>query len=105
MPFINPTVVEYLFKESINCPGAVPKWRNGRLEPLHAVYDCKAARQAAQHIVEKKTLSMISLIDHIPRMRFVSVEQEIAPLDPTLKTFRNLNTPRDMDGFGNAVAR
>jgi len=97
MPFIEPTVVEYLFNESVNYSGAVPKWSDGRLEPLHAVYDCNAARLATQQVTGEQVLNMISLIDHIPRIRFVSVEQEICPLDSTLNTFRNLNTPRDLD--------
>jgi molybdopterin-guanine dinucleotide biosynthesis protein A len=97
MPFIEPKIVEYLFSGSSEYSGAVPKWRDGRLEPLHAVYDCNAARQASRRVIDQHALSMISLVDHIPRIRFVSVEQEIAPLNPTLNTFRNLNTPRDLD--------
>jgi len=97
MPFIEPKIVKYLFSECTKCSGAVPKWRDGRLEPLHAVYDCNAARHAAQQVIDQHTWSMIGLVDHLPRIRFVSVEQEIAPLNPTLNTFRNLNTPRDLD--------
>jgi len=97
MPFIEPKVVGLLFSESAGYSGAVPRWRDGRLEPLHAVYDCNAARQAARQVLEERVLSMISLVDHMPRMRFVSVEKEIAPCNTTLNTFRNLNTPRDLD--------
>jgi molybdopterin-guanine dinucleotide biosynthesis protein A len=97
MPYIEPKVVEYLFSESSKYSGAVPRWRDGRLEPLHAVYDCNAAREATRQIINEHVLSMISLIDHMRRIRFVNVEKEIAPLNPTLNTFRNLNTPRDLD--------
>jgi molybdopterin-guanine dinucleotide biosynthesis protein A len=97
MPFIEPKIVEYLFNESSEYSGAVPRWRDGKLEPLHAVYDCNAARHATQPVIDQHALSMFSLIDNIPRIRFVSVEQEIAPFNPTLDTFRNLNTPRDLD--------
>jgi molybdopterin-guanine dinucleotide biosynthesis protein A len=97
MPSIEPNVVRYLFRESANSSGAIPKWRDGKLEPLHAVYDCNATRHAAQQVISEQTLSMVSLIDHMPRIRFVSVEDVIAPLDPTLNTFRNLNTPRDLE--------
>jgi molybdopterin-guanine dinucleotide biosynthesis protein A len=97
MPFIEPNVVEYLFSESSTYAGAVPRWRDGKLEPLHAVYDCNAAKLASRQVVDEQVLSMISLVDHIPRIRFVNVEEEIAPLNPTLETFRNLNTPRDLD--------
>jgi molybdopterin-guanine dinucleotide biosynthesis protein A len=97
MPSIEPKVVEYLFRESANSSGAVPKWRDGRLEPLHAAYDCNATRSAARQVIDEHTRSMVTLIDHMPRIRFVSVEDEIAPLDPALNTFRNLNTPRDLE--------
>ena len=96
MPFIEPKVVEYLFCEGSQNSGAVPKWRDGRLEPLHAVYDCNAARLAFRKITDEQVLSMISLVDHIPGIRFMNVEQEIARLNPTLNTFRNLNTPREL---------
>ena len=96
MPFIKPKIVEYLFGECSQNSGAVPKWRDGRLEPLHAVYDCDAVRHAYRQVADERVLSMISLVDHIPGIRFVNVEQEIAPLNPTLNTFRNLNTPRDL---------
>jgi len=97
MPFIEQKIVEYLFSESSNYSGAVPRWRDGRLEPFHAVYDCNATRHANRQVINEQVLRMISLVDHIPRIRFVNVEQEIAPLNPTLNTFRNLNTPRDLD--------
>ena len=96
MPFIEPTIVEYLFSEGSQNSGAVPRWRDGRLEPLHAVYDCNAARHAYGQVADERVLSMISLVDHIPGIRFVNVEQAIAPLNPTLNTFRNLNTLRDL---------
>jgi len=97
MPFIEPRIVEYLFGRSSKSLGAVPRWRDGRLEPLHAVYDCNAARSASRQVIDKQVLNMISLVDHIPRIRFVDVEQDIAPLNPSLNTFRNLNTPTDLD--------
>jgi molybdopterin-guanine dinucleotide biosynthesis protein A len=97
MPFIEPKVVEYLFSESSRYSGAVPKWRDGKLEPLHAVYDCNTARNAARQVINEQVLSMISLVDHMPRIRFVNVEQEIAQLNPALNTFRNLNMPRDLE--------
>ena len=96
MPFIERKVVEYLFDQAVNYPAAVPRWRDGRLEPLHAVYNCEAARRAAQQAIDDQASSMIGLVDHIARVRFVSVEDEVAPLNPKLDTFRNLNTPRDL---------
>jgi molybdopterin-guanine dinucleotide biosynthesis protein A len=97
MPFIEPKIVEYLFRRSSKWSGAVPRWWDGRLEPLHAVYDCNAARSASRHVIDEQVLNMISLVNHMPRIRFVDVEQEIGPLNPSLNTFRNLNTPRDLD--------
>jgi molybdopterin-guanine dinucleotide biosynthesis protein A len=97
MPFVEPKIVEYLFSESSEYSAAVPRWHDGRLEPLHAVYDCNAARDAARQVINGRVLSMISLVDQIPRIRFVNVEQEIALFNPSLNTFRNLNTPQDLD--------
>jgi molybdopterin-guanine dinucleotide biosynthesis protein A len=94
MPFIETKVVEFLFKQITDYSAVVPKWRDGRLEPLHAVYDCEATRRAAREAVDHQASSMTGLVDHIARVRFVTVE-EISTLNPNLDTFRNLNTPRD----------
>jgi len=103
MPFIEPKVVEYLFGEGSQKSGAIPKWRDGRLEPLHAVYDCNEARHAYRQITDEQVLSMISLVDHMPGLRFVNVEQEVAQFNSTLNTFRNLNTPRDLQDAERAL--
>ena len=97
MPSIEPKTVEYLFQKAENSAGAVPKWRDGRLEPLHAVYDCNAARVASRQVIQEGAVSMISMVDHLPSVQFVSVEDELSPLDPELRTFLNLNTPRDLE--------
>jgi molybdopterin-guanine dinucleotide biosynthesis protein A len=105
MPLIEPKVVQYLFTEGSEHSSAVPRWQDGRLEPLHAVYDCKTARMAAQAVISERVWSMISLVDHMTRVRFVNVEQEISPINPTLSTFRNLNTPRELQDMEGALNR
>ena len=105
MPFIESKVVQYLFTESSKHSSAIPRWQDGRLEPLHAVYDCNTARTAAQDVVDERVWSMISLVDRMTRVRFVNVEQEIAPINPTLSTFRNLNTPRELQDIEGALNR
>ena len=96
MPTIEPKVVEFLFQKIDNSSGAVPKWRDGRIEPLHAVYDSNTATRAARQVAGEKIPSMISMIDRMLGAKFVSIEDEVSPLNPMLNTFRNLNTPRDL---------
>ncbi|HEY0088391.1 MAG TPA: molybdenum cofactor guanylyltransferase, partial [Candidatus Lokiarchaeia archaeon] len=43
MPLIKKSVVELLIKESIYYDCIIPKWKNGFLEPLFAVYPIKEA--------------------------------------------------------------
>jgi molybdopterin-guanine dinucleotide biosynthesis protein A len=95
MPFVDPQVVELLFKQSDKAGSAVPRWNDGRIEPLHAVYERDAARHGVSGAIREQSLSMIGLVAHTPNVHFVSVENEIKLIDPALKTFSNFNTPRD----------
>lgn len=95
MPFVEPKVVEFLFRQNDKSGSVVPRWNDGRIEPLHAVYERDAARHGVSEAIKEQSLSMIGLVEHTPDVHFVSVENEIKPIDPSLKTLSNFNTPRD----------
>lgn len=104
MPFVDPKVVEFLFQRAEMSGSVVPRWNDGRLEPLHAVYERDVARRAATQAINEQTKSMIGLVEHIPHVQFVSVETEIKSIDPSLQTFRNFNTPRDFGSLDRGYA-
>lgn len=92
MPFVSVDVVRLLV-ERIDGMDAVVSVRNGRPEPLHAVWATSAAEalEAALRDGERAVHRALKRM----RVGWVS-ESEWSALDPEGRTFINLNTPEDI---------
>lgn len=97
MPFLQPKVAEYMFSQTEGFEMAVPMWPNGRLETLMMVLE----RQSALEITETLCLLKRPRSDDIPRgaskTLLVSPVNNIKNLDPTLKSFININSKEDLN--------
>lgn len=94
-PFVSKEVVSLLFELCRNKSAAIPKWPNEYIEPLHAVYQTKAAFEAARSAVAEGKLNVRAMIEKLREVRYVST-LVIQQLDPQLRTFFNINTPADL---------
>ncbi|MFZ3060789.1 MAG: molybdenum cofactor guanylyltransferase [Candidatus Methanoperedens sp.] len=94
MPFINDKVVKMLFLKSEFHDAAIPKWEDGFLEPLHAVYRCKSMILETKKAIERGETIILAPVFKL-KVNYVGIN-EIKKLDPELKTFMNINTPEDM---------
>jgi molybdopterin-guanine dinucleotide biosynthesis protein A len=94
-PFVSKEVVSLLFELCLNRTAAIPRWPNGQIEPLHAVYRTKAALIAAENAVGGGRLDMRAMIERMRGVRFVST-LVVQQLEPDLRTFFNVNTPFDL---------
>lgn len=103
-PFIEPNVLRLLHRRAIENDGAIPVWDDGRLEPLCAVYCRDSAMQAAKRSVETGNMSMLGMIGRLDKLMRVPVE-EFRKIDPHLLTFRNINTPEDLEWAERAIQR
>jgi len=73
----------------------VPEGQEGLyVEPLHAAYrrTCLPAMEAAIHAGERR---IVSFLTHV-RVRYVTLV-DISTIDPDLRSFRNVNTPREWE--------
>jgi molybdopterin-guanine dinucleotide biosynthesis protein A len=95
MPFVSREVVSLLFDLCLNKAASVPRWPNGQVEPLHAVYQTKAALDAARSAVDEGKLDMQAVIEKMRGVRYIST-LVIHQLDPDFRTFFNINTPVDL---------
>lgn len=93
-PFVSKNVTSLLFDLSPNKNAVIPRWPNGYIEPLQAVYCAKPALEAAEKAVGEGKLNMRSMVDKLRGIRYVST-LVLQQLDPELKTFFNVNTPLD----------
>lgn len=89
MPFLNPDVLAWLVDAARETDLVVLKHDLG-VEPLHAAYrkTCLPAIEATIHSGVRCAYAFYDQIE----VRFVS-PAEIAPLDPNLHSFYNVNTP------------
>lgn len=94
MPFIDSRVVDFLFEKSIGHDAALPKWEDGKFEPLHAIYSKKIINEI-EKTFEKGKHSVLTPILEMPDVVFVEIS-EIRKIDPDLRTFTNINTAEDL---------
>ncbi len=91
MPFLNPAVMSWFAQAAADVDLVV--LRPGEwLEPLHAVYrsSCLPAIESAIHAGERQAFCFYDEV----RTRYVD-PAEIEHLDPDLRSFRNINTPKE----------
>lgn len=94
LPFLKPSVLHALFETAKGYDAALPKWSNGRLEPLLAVYRRKSFITVASKLQGEDNL--LSVVDNLYSIRYVSVEDEIKPLDPDLESFFTIDSAEDL---------
>ena len=98
MPFVNEYVVEFLFEvaERGNYDAVVPRWENGMLEPLHAVYKKEPTLTAIKDAIKQGEKRIFTSLSQLKNVNFVPVNK-IREIDSDLKTFRNINTPAELE--------
>jgi molybdenum cofactor guanylyltransferase len=94
-PLISTPIVQFLLDMCTNRHAAIPRWPNGYIEPLQAVYHTKSALTAAKTALKQGHMNMRSMIENMTKVRYVSTIA-LEQLEPELVTFFNVNTPQDL---------
>lgn len=95
IPLASTQILSYLLEICKGKNAVVPRWPNGYLEPLQAVYRTKPAIEAAEKTLSQGKLKIHSMIDELRSIRYIST-LVLQQLDPKLRTFFNINTSRDL---------
>jgi molybdopterin-guanine dinucleotide biosynthesis protein A len=95
VPFVSKQVLSLLLDLSAGKTAVIPRWPNGYLEPLQAVYSVKPTMDACKNALEEGSLRMQAMVDKLRGVRFVST-LVIEQIDPELMTFFNINTQLDL---------
>lgn len=95
MPFVNSDVINLLFSLVKGCDAVVPRWPDGRIEPLHAVYKRKKMAGACEKAIEEGKRNILAPLNTL-QIHYLSTEA-IKKIDPELKTFVNVNVPNDLE--------
>ena len=91
VPFLRPTLIRRLIELLDDRWACVPRI-DGRWHPLTAVYRLEALEIALQMLAAGQR-RMIDLVQSLPTRIVEAVE--LRDVDPTLASFRNVNTPED----------
>ncbi|MEM3700922.1 MAG: molybdenum cofactor guanylyltransferase [Candidatus Bathyarchaeia archaeon] len=94
-PLLSREILSLLLDLCPNKNAVIPRWPNGYIEPLQAVYHTKPALEAAEKALKEGKLNMQAMVDRLRGIRYVST-LVLKQLDPELKSFFNVNTPMDL---------
>lgn len=92
-PFVKPNVLFHLFESLLGYDAAVPRWKDGKTEPLLSVYNRKSFLRSAGTL---RSVSLAGLVDDLESVNYVEIERFLKPLDPELHSFFQITTPKDM---------
>jgi len=92
--FVSAEIAALLLDLCVSKNAAIPRWPDGKIEPLQAVYNVRSAVSAAKAAMEEGKRDMLGMISHLHGIRYVST-LVLQQYDPKLVTFLNINTVQD----------
>lgn len=92
--FVSRDIAKLLLDLCEGRSAAIPRWPDGKIEPLQAAYDVKLAREAAQTAYREGKRDMIGMIARLRNIRYIST-LVLQQYDEKLVTFFNINTVED----------
>lgn len=96
-PLVKSEVVDLLLRQAEGYDCYIPRWENGFIEPLFAIYPVKEAFEQARESLLNKTYKLTNLVNENWKVNYVPIEYDIKPLDENLITFINVNGPIDIE--------
>jgi len=94
LPLLSSRLLESLFNSALGQDAALPRWPDGRIEPMVAIYRRTAALSAAREALAAGGRANTDMIGGLADVRYVSTE-ELRATDSNLGSFVNVNTPAD----------
>ena len=95
MPFICGGVVDMLFSRAAGHDAAIPRWDNGHLEPLHAVYRKGELVKRIEESIRDGDNTILAPVRKLGDVQYVDMD-DLRQVDADLRTFINLNTLEDI---------
>lgn len=92
--FVSSEIVGLLWDLCVGRSAVVPRWPDGKIEPLQAAYNVRLAADAARLAWTEGKRDMLGIIGHLRGIRYVST-LVLQQYDERLMTFFNINTVED----------
>jgi molybdopterin-guanine dinucleotide biosynthesis protein A len=93
MPRLSPGLIQYMLDIRSDFDVVIPRISD-KMEPLHALYT-KRCLPPINRMIESRVYQIFRFFDEVP-VRYVD-EDEIRRFDPNLRSFFNINSPRDLE--------
>ena len=97
MPFIKVDVIKHLINELMGHDCVIPRWENGYMEPLFAIYPIKKALPLIKKNLLQENFRLINVLSEDWDINYVPIENEIQPLDEDLISFMNINSKQALE--------
>jgi molybdopterin-guanine dinucleotide biosynthesis protein A len=91
---VSPDIASLLLDLCANRNAVIPRWPDGKIEPLQATYNVECAAIAAEEALKEGKHDMQGMISHLRRICYVST-LVLQQYDQKLDTFLNINTVQD----------
>lgn len=101
---VSADITSLLLDLCVNRNAVIPRWPDGKVEPLQAAYNAKCAAKAAEAALEEGKRDMLGMISHLQRICYVST-LVLQQYDSRLDTFLNINTLQDWKKAEHALQR
>ncbi len=102
VPLLKPNVALALFESARNNDAAIPRWTDGRIEPLLAVYRKNALTRLVstrkQHPGTNLLKEFETLTEQLFDVKFLSVEKDLTELDPELDSLFQVKDEKSLIG-------
>jgi molybdopterin-guanine dinucleotide biosynthesis protein A len=103
MPFLNQAVITH-FTNRRDTADIVMARLATRLHPMHALYG-KGCLPAMEQMIVARQLKIQELVSHASlRVQYVT-EADLLSIDPSWRSFHNVNTPEDLEATCSLLAR
>jgi molybdopterin-guanine dinucleotide biosynthesis protein A len=97
LPMFKFEAIKLLIDHSNAFDCVMPRWNNGFLEPLFAIYNVKKAFESTRNNLYKKDFKLVKVIRRNWKVNYISIENQIQPIDKKLRSFININKPSDIE--------
>ena len=95
MPFMSSHVISYLFEKAKGYSCSLPK-EGEYSEPLCCVYKTEEVKSCCITTILQGKKRVWDLVQCLSRPRFIPFD-DIRAIDPHLLSFKNINTPKDLE--------
>lgn len=103
MPFLDQAVIAQFTSRRATADIVMAKLA-ARLHPMHALYG-KQCLPALEQMIQARQLKIQELVSHVSlRVQYVT-ETDLSSIDPSGRSFQNVNTPADFEAARSMLSR